>query len=59
MNDLAVMFGDLLSAPSSIAFFYVLGTEPLCKPGSEECFPRTDHFNPNLGRSLARHRRRR
>jgi hypothetical protein len=59
MNDLAVMLGDLLSAPSSITFFYFLWSEPLCKPDSEECFPRIDHFNPNLGRTLARHRRRR
>jgi hypothetical protein len=58
MSDLAVMLGDLFSAPSSIVFFYFLGSKPLRKPGSEECFPRIDHFNPNLSRSPARHRRR-
>jgi hypothetical protein len=51
-----VLIGNLLSAPSQIVFFHMLGSKAVRKPGSKKCFAGVDHFDPYFNSPLARNR---
>jgi hypothetical protein len=59
MNELTVVLGNLLSAPSLKMLFQPVRPKPSGKAGQEQRFARVDHFDPHFGRSFAIDRGRR